>query len=127
MDDPKQNEEVVTSIMPQIQQLITSISVVAMVIGGVVPYIPQYRKIRKTRDSEGFSMYVCFILLLANILRIYFWLGVHYELPLLIQSVVMIATMIAMIQLCVTIRNENSTLLVRRSLLGIMQRTLVHH
>jgi uncharacterized protein with PQ loop repeat len=29
----------------------------------------------------------------------------------------MIATMIAMIQLCVTIRNENSTLLVRRSLL----------
>lgn len=45
----------------------------AMVFGGVVPYIPQYRDIRRTQNAEGFSTYVCLVLLVANILRILFW------------------------------------------------------
>lgn len=53
--------------------LITWVSVGAMVFGGVVPYIPQYRKIRRLRDAEGFSTYVCLVLLVANVLRILFW------------------------------------------------------
>ena len=53
--------------------LVTWVSVGAMVFGGVVPYIPQYRKIRRLRDAEGFSTYVCLVLLVANILRILFW------------------------------------------------------
>lgn len=53
--------------------LITWVSVGAMVFGGIVPYIPQYRKIRRLRDAEGFSTYVCLVLLIANILRILFW------------------------------------------------------
>lgn len=53
--------------------LVTWVSVGSMVFGGVVPYIPQYRTIRKTRDAEGFSTFVCLVLLIANILRILFW------------------------------------------------------
>jgi solute carrier family 66, member 2 len=45
----------------------------AMIIGGVAPYIPQYKQIKKTQDSEGFSLYVCLTLLIANTLRILFW------------------------------------------------------
>ena len=45
----------------------------AMVIGGLVPYIPQYRDIKRTDNSEGFSTFVCLILLIANSLRILFW------------------------------------------------------
>lgn len=45
----------------------------AMVFGGVVPYIPQYRTIRRTQSCEGFSIFVCFVLLLANLLRVFFW------------------------------------------------------
>lgn len=45
----------------------------AMIIGGVLPYVPQYREIRKTRDSDGFSLYVCLALLISNTLRILFW------------------------------------------------------
>jgi len=45
----------------------------AMIFGGVVPYIPQYRTIRRTLSSEGFSTLVCFVLLVANLLRIFFW------------------------------------------------------
>ena len=55
------------------RELITWVSVGAMVFGGIVPYIPQYRKIRRLRDAEGFSTFVCLVLLVANILRILFW------------------------------------------------------
>lgn len=45
----------------------------AMIFGGIVPYIPQYREIKKKEDAEGFSLYVCLALLIANTLRILFW------------------------------------------------------
>lgn len=45
----------------------------AMIFGGVIPYIPQYREIKRTEDAEGFSLYVCLALLIANTLRIIFW------------------------------------------------------
>ena len=45
----------------------------AMIGGGVLPYIPQYRQILKTQDPDGFSLHVCLALLIANTLRILFW------------------------------------------------------
>ena len=56
-----------------VSSMISFLASGAMVIGGVVPFIPQYRVIRRTRSVEGFSTYVCFTLLVANILRILFW------------------------------------------------------
>ncbi|XP_077870161.1 solute carrier family 66 member 2-like, partial [Saccoglossus kowalevskii] len=76
----------------------------AMVFGGVVPYIPQYRSIQKTENADGFSTYVCLALLVANILRILFWFGKHYELPLLAQSIIMIIAMMAMLHLCTKVK-----------------------
>ncbi|ERL84982.1 hypothetical protein D910_02405, partial [Dendroctonus ponderosae] len=82
------------------------ISAGAMVVGGIIPYIPQYRQIKRTKDADGFSLLVCLALLIANTLRILFWFGKHFEYPLLAQSLIMIATMFAMIHLCVRIRNK---------------------
>lgn len=45
----------------------------AMMIGGVVPYVPQYIAIRSSGNAKGFSLYVCLALIVANILRILFW------------------------------------------------------
>ncbi|XP_045762385.1 solute carrier family 66 member 2 isoform X1 [Maniola jurtina] len=85
----------------------------AMIVGGVAPYIPQYRQIKRTQDAEGFSLYVCLTLLIANTLRILFWFGKRYEIPLLIQSIVMNATMFAMIHLCVNVRKKNQIIRAR--------------
>ncbi|KAG8034653.1 hypothetical protein G9C98_007729 [Cotesia typhae] len=79
----------------------------AMIFGGIVPYIPQYREIKKKEDAEGFSLYVCLALLIANTLRILFWFGKRFELPLLFQSILMIITMLFMIKLCVNINSKN--------------------
>ncbi|KAH0564276.1 solute carrier family 66 member 2 isoform X2 [Cotesia glomerata] len=79
----------------------------AMIFGGIVPYIPQYREIKKKEDAEGFSLYVCLALLIANTLRILFWFGKRFELPLLFQSILMNITMLFMIKLCVNINSKN--------------------
>lgn len=45
----------------------------AMIFGAIVPYVPQYKEIKRKEDAEGFSLYVCLTLLIANTLRILFW------------------------------------------------------
>lgn len=59
-------------------ELFTWICIGSMVFGGVVPYIPQYRTISRTRDADGFSTFVCLVLLIANMLRILFWSVAHW-------------------------------------------------
>lgn len=53
--------------------LLSWVSSCLMVVGGIIPYIPQYQEIKKTSNTEGFSTWVCLVLLVANILRIFFW------------------------------------------------------
>ena len=81
-----------------------------MIFGGVVPYIPQYQIINRSRNSSGFSTLVCLALLIANILRILFWFGHPFELPLLTQSVIMIVCMIIMLELCIRVKSEQTSL-----------------
>ncbi|MEQ2160584.1 hypothetical protein GOODEAATRI_000779 [Goodea atripinnis] len=90
----------------------------AIMFGGVVPYIPQYRDIRQTQKAEGFSTYVCLVLLVANILRILFRFGRYYEMPLLWQSIIMIGTMLVMLNLCTDVRMAAELSTKRRSFLG---------
>ncbi|XP_044751025.1 solute carrier family 66 member 2 isoform X2 [Coccinella septempunctata] len=90
------------------------VSAGAIIVGGVVPYIPQYRQIKRTQDTEGFSLLVCLALLIANTLRIMFWFGKHFEYPLLIQSVIMNLAMFSMIHLCVRVRNRNQLVQARQ-------------
>ncbi|XP_068169057.1 solute carrier family 66 member 2 isoform X2 [Antennarius striatus] len=78
-----------------------------MVFGGSLPYVPQYQEIQRRSSSEGFSTMVCLVLLIANILRVFFWIGKQFELTLLLQSVVMIITMFTMLHLCCNVQNTN--------------------
>lgn len=77
-----------------------------MILGGSLPYLPQYLQMREEKTSEGFSMKLCLVLLIANILRIAFWFGKFYETPLLIQSIVMIVTMLIMLEICIRLRKD---------------------
>ncbi|XP_063155081.1 solute carrier family 66 member 2 isoform X2 [Candoia aspera] len=102
-------------LVSAVQQLISWGASAAMMFGGVVPYIPQYRDIKRTQNAEGFSTYVCLVLLIANILRILFWFGRHFESPLLLQSIIMIVTMLLMLKLCTEVRVANELNIKRRS------------
>ena len=62
-----------------------------------VGYVFQAIKFQKTKSSKGFSKSLCLMLLLANILRIYFWIGKPFEKSLLFQSIVVILSQIYLI------------------------------
>eukprot|EP01133_Synstelium_polycarpum_P019051 gene19051-22807_t len=81
-----------------------------MVFAPVIGYVSQYKSIATTRSSEGFSTRVCLILLLANILRVYFWIGKQFDDTLLYQSLVMIVAQLTMLHLCVSVKASDSIL-----------------
>ncbi|XP_035680527.1 solute carrier family 66 member 2-like isoform X2 [Branchiostoma floridae] len=109
-----------------IVDLVSWIASGAMIFGGIVPYIPQYRQIKKTENAEGFSTYVCLALLVANTLRILFWFGVHFELPLLAQSIIMNFTMMVMLHLCTRVTQLNEMSTKRRAFLAEPQQGKHH-
>jgi len=57
-----------------LQEFLSVIASCLIIFGGVVPYIPQYLDIMRSRKADGFSLFVCLTLLIANTLRILFWL-----------------------------------------------------
>ncbi|KAM3595717.1 uncharacterized protein V6R79_001527 [Siganus canaliculatus] len=108
-------DEVFDQIVVVFNSLVSWVAAGAMVFGGVVPYIPQYRDIRRTQNAEGFSTYVCLVLLVANILRILFRFGRYFETLLLLQSIIMIITMLIMLNLCTDVRMATELNTKRRS------------
>lgn len=75
-------------------------------LSGAIPYVPQYAEIYRRKSALGFSLLVCLALCVANILRIMFWFGKRFETVLLIQSVVMITTMILMLEISVRMNRK---------------------
>lgn len=108
-------DEVLDQLLVLFHGLVSWVAAGAMVFGGVIPYIPQYRHIRRTQNAEGFSTYVCLVLLVANILRILFRFGRYFETLLLWQSIIMIATMLVMLNLCTDVRMASELNTKRRS------------
>ncbi|KAK5911614.1 hypothetical protein CgunFtcFv8_005774 [Champsocephalus gunnari] len=108
-------DEMFDQIVAVFHSLVTWVAAGAMVFGGLVPYIPQYRDIRRTQNAEGFSTYVCLVLLVANILRILFRFGRYFETLLLWQSIIMICTMLIMLNLCTSVRTATELSTKRRS------------
>ena len=62
-----------------------------------IGYIFQALKFKQTKSSKGFSKFLCLLLLLANILRIFFWFGKKFSLPLLFQAILVIISQIYLI------------------------------
>ncbi|KAK0202867.1 hypothetical protein DFS33DRAFT_1263085 [Desarmillaria ectypa] len=77
---------------------------IGMAVGPPLVYADQAASIIRKRDATGFSRDVCAILLLANITRCFFWLGNHFELALLLQSVLMILAQLALLYICIRYR-----------------------
>ncbi|KAL5106132.1 Solute carrier family 66 member 2 [Taenia crassiceps] len=75
-----------------------------IIFGGAIPYIPQYLEIKRLKSSDGFSPYVCLSLTIANLLRIGFWFGQPFPLPLLLQAFLMVFAMMFMMHVWVKYR-----------------------
>jgi len=83
---------------------LSTVASVGMAVGPPLVYADQAVSIIRRKDSTGFSRDVCAILLIANLTRCFFWLGNHFELALLIQSILMIFAQLALLYICILYR-----------------------
>jgi len=72
-----------------------------------IGYIFQAIKFKQTKSSKGFSKTLCLLLLLANILRIFFWLGKPFSITLLYQSIVVIISQIYLIHVYLQFQDKS--------------------
>lgn len=79
---------------------------VGMVIGPVFGYIPQYFLLKRTMSVGSFSPLVCYILIASMYSRCLYWYWNRFELPLLLQAVVMLITMVGILQVVMQITRE---------------------
>ena len=73
----------------------------AMVVGPVLGYVSQYFKVRRMESYGAFSLWIPFILLTSNSLRLFFRIGVEYETTLALQAGLMILAQLALLHICV--------------------------
>ena len=62
-----------------------------------VGYFFQALKFKQTKSTKGFAKFLCLLLLIANILRVFFWFGKKFALTLLYQAIVVIISQIYLI------------------------------
>ncbi|TYJ56436.1 hypothetical protein B9479_002839 [Cryptococcus floricola] len=80
--------------------IVATLASIGMAVGPPLVYADQAYSIVKKKDSSGFSHDVCGVVIIANIIRIFFWLGERFETPLLIQSILLILSQLGLLAIC---------------------------
>ena len=88
--------------------LISIVTSIAIAVAPLIVYTDQIISIVKSKSSKDFSSFICLILLLSNITRILFWFGNHFEIALLVQSILLIVCMFILQYTCVHYSQSNN-------------------
>lgn len=70
----------------------------------ITSYADQIYSIHRTRSSAGFSLDIPLIMLVASILKVYYWFGAHFSTSLLVQAVLMISIHLILLHVALTHR-----------------------
>lgn len=71
-----------------------------------IGYFFQALKFKQTKSTKGFAKCLCLLLLLANILRVFFWFGKRFSLALLYQALIVIISQIYLIHVYFEYQDE---------------------
>ena len=74
-----------------------------------IGYFFQALKFKQTKSTKGFARFLCLLLLLANILRVFFWFGKKFSLALLYQAIIVIISQIYLIHVYFEYQDELPT------------------
>nr|OQO22849.1 hypothetical protein B0A51_09439 [Rachicladosporium sp. CCFEE 5018] len=87
---PKWGKQDISKIMPLFSWIVSHIAPVFLITSPVTSYADQIWSMSKARSSAGFSLDIPLIMLVASILKLFYWFGARYDLPLLIQAGIMV-------------------------------------
>lgn len=76
--------------MSFIRYIVTHIAPIFIITSPVTSYADQIWSISKSRSSAGFSLDIPLIMLVASLLKIFYWIGAQYDTPLLVQATIMV-------------------------------------
>ena len=71
-----------------------------MICSPLIPYIFQCLEIIRIKSASGFSTLVCWVLIIANIARIYFWMGEPFGIALLLTAICMLVAQLLLLRIC---------------------------
>ena len=69
-----------------------------LLISPIVVFLPQYLMMQRTKSVGSFSEIVCYILIIAALLRIIFWFGEKYNFYVFSQAVIMLIVQIFLLK-----------------------------
>ncbi|KAK8153933.1 PQ loop repeat protein [Phyllosticta citrichinensis] len=80
------------------------IAPIFIVSSPVTSYADQIYSIHRTRSSAGFSLDIPLIMLVASILKIFYWLGARFAVSLLFQAALMVGVQLLLLHVALTHR-----------------------
>ncbi|EME43608.1 hypothetical protein DOTSEDRAFT_72844 [Dothistroma septosporum NZE10] len=86
-------------IMALVSWVINRIAPIFIVTSPVTSYGDQIWSMHSNRSSAGFSLDIPLIMLVASVLKVFYWFGAHYDAPLLIQAAIMVIVQIVLLQI----------------------------
>ncbi|GMK55816.1 hypothetical protein CspeluHIS016_0208720 [Cutaneotrichosporon spelunceum] len=89
--------------------VIGTLASIGMAVGPPLVYVDQAVSIVRKRDSSGFSKDVCGVVIIANTVRVFFWLGERFEIALLVQSLLLVVSQLVLLWICLYYTPSPST------------------
>ncbi|KAF2689019.1 PQ loop repeat protein [Lentithecium fluviatile CBS 122367] len=96
--------------MGLINNAVTSIAPIFIATSPITSYADQIHSIHRTRSSAGFSLDIPLIMLVASILKVYYWFGARFSTSLLVQALLMIGVHFVLLHVALTNRPATSHL-----------------
>ncbi|KAI9370738.1 PQ loop repeat-domain-containing protein [Aspergillus egyptiacus] len=81
-----------------VSQLLEYGAPIFLVTSPLTSYTDQILSIHRNRSSAGFSLDIPLIMLVASILKVFYWFGDYYSITLLAQAVIMIGVQVVLLK-----------------------------
>ena len=79
-----------------------------MILGPCLGYVMQTMTMVQSNSAEGFSPFVSFILIVSNLIRVFWWYSERFTWVILFAAIVMIFCQLSLLYMWVKIQNSQS-------------------
>ena len=100
------SENTNNGFIPEFKKIFNYCLSLAMIIAPSLSYLFQIIKFNKTKSSQGFSKFICLLIFLGNLLRIFFWFGKKFKNTLFYQSILTVIFQIILIHYFMKYQNK---------------------
>ncbi|GAA5878730.1 hypothetical protein JCM16303_007162 [Sporobolomyces ruberrimus] len=90
-----------------VAQWLTIVGGICMALFPPLAYSDQYISICRKRNASGFSTDIPGLLIVSNVTRCIYWLGAKFQIYLLVQSILMIATQFGILYVCLLYKDPS--------------------